>query len=183
MVGEYSFEKLMEFLDYLGNKGLMNKNSVSSRKASCNKMLGILDETEKHDLRHLDLDSIATRFNNLNGMNYSGSTLRVYKSRTATAIKDFLRFRENPSNFTLETKPRTNSIKFSKPTAKAAETAQEVSQSTQHPTSMLTPDTISIPIAIRSNCIVQVNGLPIDMSKAEAQKIANVILAMAAIEE
>ncbi|MEO0783547.1 MAG: hypothetical protein AAFZ46_17555, partial [Pseudomonadota bacterium] len=40
-------------------------------------------------------------------------------------------------------------------------------------------NTIDIPIPIRIGCIVYVNGLPTDLSKEEAEKIGNVVAAMA----
>jgi hypothetical protein len=34
-----------------------------------------------------------------------------------------------------------------------------------------------LPIAIRSGVVVEIVGLPFDLTKAEAQKVANIILA------
>ena len=39
--------------------------------------------------------------------------------------------------------------------------------------------TLSLPIPIRSDLAVQIEGIPFDLTKAEATKIANVVLAMA----
>lgn len=42
--------------------------------------------------------------------------------------------------------------------------------------------TTAIPIPIRRDIVVKVLGLPFDLSKAEASKISNVIMAMAQVE-
>jgi hypothetical protein len=39
-----------------------------------------------------------------------------------------------------------------------------------------------LPIPIRENLIIQIQGLPFDLTPAEANKIANVVRAMAASE-
>src|SRR6202035_2619484 len=90
---------LLEFLDYLSNKGLMNRTTAASRKAAANKVLGILGEDEAADVSALDLDKVMSRFHNLEGANYTPESLNTYKSRLKSAIDDFLRYQKDPLNF------------------------------------------------------------------------------------
>ncbi len=183
MTQDYSFAALMSFLDYLSEKGLMKKNTVISRKAATNKMLSILDASEQSDIRRIDIDSLSTRFANLEGSKYSPKSLQVYKSRTSGAIADFLRYKENPANFSIQTKTRTT-----RQTTTPENAGFSASEAPKKPTNsaLITetnePHTINIPIPINPNCIVYVNGIPVGLTKTEAQKIANVVLAMATTE-
>jgi hypothetical protein len=196
---EYSAEALMDFLDYLSKKGLVNSNTIISRKAASNKMLAILSPGEAADLRQVDLDQLATRFANLKGKGYSPQSLQVYKSRVATSLEDFFRYKENPANFKVgSTARKTASGGFSlarsalsgkltvsrgkksaeRPVARTE--AQDVERA--QPT-MISAATINFPVPLRPNCVVQINGLPVDLTKAEAAKIAAVVSAMISVSE
>ncbi len=183
MQNDYSFTALMEFLDFLGNKGLMKKNTVFSRKAACNKMLSILEADERVDLRNLDLDQVSDRFNNLEGKAYAPKSLRVYKSRVNNALSDFFRYTENPANFKMSIKPKPHA-KVQLLQEVTSSTPQEVVAKPEHIQNIPHKvNTINVPIAISADCIIQVNGIPVNMTHSEAKKIANVILAMAPAEE
>ncbi|MFC6760910.1 hypothetical protein ACFQFQ_17775 [Sulfitobacter porphyrae] len=95
----YSVENLERFLRYLEEKGLMPKQTVVARRAACNKMLGILEEDERYDVRELDLESVFTRFSNLEGRSYTPDSLKTYKSRVLKAIKDFVTYTDDPAGF------------------------------------------------------------------------------------
>jgi hypothetical protein len=185
---EYSSEALMEFLDYLAKKGLVNSNTIVSRKAASNKMLSILSPGEASDLRLIDLDQLATRFANLKGKSYNPQSLQVYKSRVATSLDDFFRYKENPANFkaggsgskagstnTVKSKPKKVVVRSpSNPESNVIERGQHT---------LTSAATINFPVPLRPNCVVQINGLPVDLTRAEAAKIAAVVSAMISVSE
>ena len=181
MTDEYSRDALIEFLGYLGDKGLMNRNTVVSRRAACNKILSILTPEEAADLRSINVDDVAHRFNNLEGKKYTPKSLQVYKSRLNASLDDFFRYRENPANFTTGTKSRKRDSNISQEGSfpskilSNAEGSHSEKLSAQ-PLPQSSP-TINVPIALRRDCVVQINGVPVDLTKAEATKISNVILA------
>lgn len=179
----YSTIELLKFLDYLGEKGLMSKANATSRKAACNNMLSILDDEESSDLRNIDLDAVSVRFNNLKGAKYTPKSLQVYKSRVSMSLQDFLKYKENPANFTVGAKPRQRA-KANEKNTQVPSTGynQKLEETGQQPDASAQTNTMNIPIAIRNDCIIQMNGIPTDLTKSEAQKIANVIVAMAVIE-
>ena len=196
---EYSAEALMDFLDYLAKKGLANSNTIISRKAASNKMLAILSPGEAADLRQVDLDQLATRFANLKGKDYSPQSLQVYKSRVATSLEDFFRYKENPANFRLgSTAKKTASSGFAltksassgritivrnkKSSALPVIRSEGVDVDRAQPT-MISATTINFPVPLRPNCVVQINGLPVDLTKAEAAKISAVVSAMISVSE
>jgi len=175
----YSVADLLKFLDWMGEKGLANRNTISARKAATNNLLAVLDQEERRDVREVDIDATAERFNNLEGSRYSPESLQVYKSRTVRSIRDFLKYKENPANFK-PTTPRLRRKSGQSPelSGKPMGIPNDTGESTAARESRRIT-TIDIPVPIRSDVIVQVNGVPTDLSATEAQKIANVIIAMA----
>ncbi len=183
MNAQKSRASLLEFLDYLSRKGLINKTTASSRKAAVNNILGILDEDEAKDVSSISLDDVMLRFNNLNGMKYTSESLASYKSRVKSAIEDFLSYVENPMAF----RPSTgNASKKVQDRARNADSktskdgglvrAQEVALDFKPPPPVAS---LVLPIPIRANLTVYVQGLPYDLTQNEASKIANVVRAMA----
>lgn len=182
MANDYSLPSLLLFADYLSEKGLLNKNTATARRAACSKVFGVLDKDEASDLRKIDIDQVAMRFNNLEGSKYSPDSLRVYKSRASSTLEDFFRYKKNPAAFRIETpvrKPKvgsesTQNAQQSENSIRSIEKGQESKVAGVNDI-----NTIDIPIPIRSGCIVYVNGLPTDLSREEAEKIGNVVAAMA----
>lgn len=184
MSNQKSKAALLDFLEYLARKGLMNKTTISSRKAAVNNVLGILDDEEASDVSKIDLDDVMRRFHNLNGLNYTSDSLTTYKSRVRSALDDFLSYLDNPMAF----RPSTGGggrKGQDRPRASLVDTRKRntaVSSSAVEQTSELTPPavaTLILPIPIRADLTVYIQGLPYDLTQAEASKIANVIRAMA----
>jgi hypothetical protein len=176
-----SLPSLLSFLDYLATKGLMPRNTVVGRKAACNKVLGILDPEEQTDVTHIDIESAMARFINLEGKGYTPSSLVVYKSRVTSAISDFENYLDNPAGF----KPSAGNRKAKSDNGKTATESKAkrksaVSQNTEprHDVTQ-SPATNVFPIPIRADVVVRINGLPFDLTPAEADKIASVVKAMA----
>jgi hypothetical protein len=184
MAGQRSRQELVKFLNYVSSKGLLSPATVESRKASVNKVLGILSEDEADDVAKLNLDEVVRRFANLHGQQYTADSLRTYKSRTKSSIDDFLRYVENPMAFKIGGPKRQPKEKPSNGAAESKTSGGSVSPVAGVPASPPpSAGTGIVPIAIRSDVIVHVQGLPFDLTAREAKKIANVILAMAMDEE
>jgi site-specific recombinase XerC len=178
MANERSREKLLEFLDYMADKGLMAKATISARKAATGKVLGILSGTEADDVTVLDLNDVMKRFQNLEGKGYTPTSLTTYLSRTKSAVDDFKSYLENPLAF----RPSVQVRAPRKPEAKRTMLANEQSDMSPVTVTERAParppfsDSI-LPIQIRAETTVFVQGLPYDLTDAEAAKIANVVKA------
>lgn len=177
-----SLGALIGFLDWTAEKGLMPKNTVGGRKAAASSVLGVLTPEETADVTTVDLDRTMARFINLQGKRYNTSSLNVYKSRTNAAIKDFQRWLNDPLAFKpqaskMEKKPSASGSKSRKP-ASVSDTQQEHYQS-HSPSPPAQAPTNVFPIQIRENLVVRIHNLPFDLSPAEAEKIANVVKALA----
>lgn len=179
-MADRSLAGLMDFLDWTAEKGIMAKNTVAGRKAAAGKVLGVLEPEELSDVTSVDLDSVMIRFVNLQGKSYNTSSLNVYKSRTNAAINDFERYLSDPLAFKpqpskLDKKASPALKKKGKPNPSEVGTQLKVIEQPPVPS----PSANVFPIQIRENLVVRIHGLPFDLSRAEAERIANVIKAMA----
>lgn len=182
MPGKRSLEALAEFLDYLASKGLMAKNTAHARKAAAGKVLGILSPEEREDVTAIDLDDVITRFGNLHGKQYTPQSMVTYKSRVRSALDDFDSYLTNPLAFRPSLQNRERKPKGGKGQAPATRQPSIQSHDPQpkifHSQSGPMASSI-LPIPIRPDLTVHVQGLPYDLTEAEAKKIASVIQAMA----
>jgi hypothetical protein len=178
MNGKRTREAVLDFQDYQAAKGLLAKGTAGARKAALGKVLGILPAEEAEDVTKIDLDDVMLRFSNLQGRDYTPGSMTTYKSRVKAALEDFEAYLSNPLGFRPSVNRRDRPAKAEKPTTQkqsTVETHEAVAK-------VATPafDTASIlPIPIRADLVVRIQGLPFDMTTAEARKIANVVLAMA----
>lgn len=183
MIGKKSRQDVLEFLDYLGQKGLMSKSSVAARKAAVSKILGILDKDEASDVTTIDFDEVVNRFGHLQGKGYTPQSLSTYRSRAKSALDDFASYLENPLAFKPSVQSRERKSLSSKHLPKSTEDL--IAEPSKQPVSTVAgPMSSSIlPIPIRADLTVYVQGLPFDLTVTEAKKIAGVIQAMAAIND
>lgn len=184
MAPKASRQKFTDFMDYLSQKGLMNPATAQSRKASASAVFSVLTETEAEDLSTIDFDDVMNRFQHLKGQKLSPGSLRTYKSRAKSSLDDFIRYLEDPSNFRAKSPAGTRAPRSKKGSQQSRILPDEiefrpVSSSIENVGSTASVADSIFPIPLRSNLIVYVQGLPFDLSKAEARKIANVITAMA----
>ena len=175
-----SREALSEFLDYLAQKGLMEQATARSRKAAASKILGILEEPEASDITSIDIDDLVSRFSRLHGRDYTPQSLTTYKSRLHSSIEDFKSYLINPLGF----RPSTPNRERAKPSTKEVKDNHGTKVDTAKadvpkPSSMGMAASTILPIPIRSDLTIFIQGLPFDLSEAEAKKISAVITAMA----
>jgi hypothetical protein len=181
MTTAYSANELNDFLDWAMQKGLLKPETGKSRKVAAQKVLSALDESEREDLRTINVASTFDRFVNKNAKNFTPQSLATYRSRFQSALEDFLRYRENPTSFRFEGQRKTRQNGGSSESAEKPPTVKRMSR-TVPPPAPLQPSGVSevvFPIPIREGVIVRVHNLPNNLTKAEAQRISAVILALA----
>lgn len=175
-----SREALADFHDYMAEKGLMEKNTAQSRKAAVTKVLGILDEGEATDITGLDIEDVMSRFQRLHGRDYTPGSLTSYKSRLKSALDDFSSYLSNPLAFRPSVQARGRSR------ARSGKEERDVSPDSRpqrrieasRPIPLPAAAGVIIPIPLRPNLTVHVQGIPFDLTEAEARKISAVVIAM-----
>lgn len=181
MAQNRSRDDFLRFLDYLGDKGLIPLATASSRRATAGMVTAVLSEEEALDVTLLDLDDLMRRFDHLNPHQYGPSSLQTYKSRMKTALEDFRGYCENPLNFRPSGQRRAK-LKAGTEAPKKAARSKAASKAVAPPPSQPLPNISVLPIPLRAGLIVQIAGLPFDLTAVEATKIANIILAHTAVE-
>ena len=183
MDGKRSREAALEFLEYLAQKGLMAPATARARKAAVNAVLGIPDDQEAQDVTTLNLDDVMSRFGHLQGKEYTPQSLVTYKSRVKSALDDFASYVDNPLAFkpSLQGRERKPASGKTAPSATRNDSGGPGSEVPRHSTpAMARPMANNIlPIPIRADLTIHIQGLPFDLTEAEAKKIAGVIQAMA----
>jgi hypothetical protein len=175
MTDKRSRQDFMEFLDWIAQKGLMAPNTIAARKGAANKVLAVLDEDDAKDVTTLDVDDVMRRFGYREGKNYTPGSLQTYASRLRAALDDFKAYVENPMSFRPGVQPRERR----KPEPRHDSAPEETTTSANRAAAPAAVPVDALSIPIRLDKAVLIHGLPYDLTEAEANKIANVIRAMA----
>lgn len=184
MAGNRSRDALMEFMEWVEVKGLLPSGTAQARKASVNRVLSVLSDEEAADVTQIDVDHVMERFINLNGGGYTPDSLRTYRGRVGSSIRDFEAYLANPMGFRPSRQLKLKTSKAEKPASKLAQKAKATQPA--EPTRPMAPSPLPgvnlIPIPLRSDLTVRLEGIPFDLTPTEARRIANVILALAVPE-
>jgi hypothetical protein len=178
-----SREAALEFLEYVAKKGLMAPATARARKAAVSRVLSVLDDAEAADVTNIDLDRVMTQFGHLHGKDFTPASLMTYKSRVRSALDDFTSYIENPLAFKPSVQNRERASNGNKPAVSKPRNDQQAAVPSAPPSPASNVDgpmaSSILPIPIRADLTVRVQGLPFDLTAAEAKKIASVIQAMA----
>lgn len=101
---------LVEFWDWVAEKGLMKKNTAGALKAVCSKVLAVDDDPDSIDVRTLDIEDLLRRFENLRKRNYNPRSLSTYKARFRKAVAMYLAHLDNPSGWRPDIRERSGSV-------------------------------------------------------------------------
>jgi hypothetical protein len=175
-----SREALADFHDYLADKGLMEKNTAQSRKAAVTRVLGILDEIEAADVTNLDIEDVMSRFQRLHPRDYAPASLMSYKSRLKAALDDFLSYLSNPLAFRPSVQSRVRGRGRSGKGEQGDHGGARHERRAEPARGVALPAGagLIVPIPIRPDLTVHVQGIPFDLTESEARKIAAVVTAM-----
>ena len=177
---EANIAGLLDFLDWMAEKGLAPANTASSRKAAANKVISSLGEDEASNVLAIDIDDAIQRFAIKHGGRYSTESLQSYKSRVKTALEDFAAYKADPVGFRPAGRSMTSLKKstMTKATVRLKRPPQKATASPNSaPISAASNQGNVVPVPIREEVTVKIGNLPYDLTPDEAKKIANVILA------
>lgn len=162
-INDYSVQELIKFLDYGLESRLFRSNTANTRKTAINKILfdnDKLTSQERSDVRKIDVERIFAE--NLYPDNLNSASIRTYKSRLLSSIKDFKNWKRDPVHF--------KSKQYVKHNLKVVNSAIDRTEN-----NTLSQDII---IPIRDcKILVRICNVPFNLTTEEAQKINNVIYA------
>jgi hypothetical protein len=175
MANGYSADDLQGFLDHAGDKGLMPAATAQALAVATRNVLGILSDTEKADLRPLDLDAAIKRFENKRARDFTPTSLKEYSRRVRRAVELFLSWREDPANFTIKTRTTSAPRKKDKGSSNSEPAARDTAE--QPPDDVAGTYRSSVPV--RPGLVVTLVNIPNDLTSAEAERIAGFVRMLA----
>ena len=152
----YSVTDLYKFLGQMEADGLIPSATAQALTGACRSVFALLTEGEGDDLRTLDARQLFQRFVNKRGADFNANSRKEYGRRMQRSIELFLRWREDPANFGVETRVRR--------TARLAERPHA-----------LHGDLYNSSIPIRQGVVVTLLNIPRDLTAVEAERLATFV--------
>lgn len=178
MANGYSVDDLLEFLSHASDKGLMPAATATALGVASRNVLGMLDDSEREDIRKLELDGVIKRFTNKRARDFSPSSLKEYGRRVRRAVDLFLNWRGDPANFTVKTRATSNARK--KDRAPRPEPLTGVHEDGDVAvTAAYDAGGYKSAFPIRPGTVVTVSNIPSDLTAAEAERLAKFVRMLA----
>ena len=175
---DYSQSAFLEFLRQAAVTGITSPATARSRKLAAGHLLVQLKPHERRDLRQLDVAELCSRFHKLQGSTIRPENLQIYNERLTSGIKDFVCWTDDPGNFvSVEGEKHESLLVAARDTQGQAQAREE--RTLNPPRS---PYDI-FPVPLRQDLVVYLQNIPLDLTAAEARKIAAVVQALAVPEE
>lgn len=168
---DHSKDGLLDFLKQAAVTGIMNPGVARSRKTAAEKLLDHVTAEERINLRQLDVDELCSRIHKLEESSIREEAMNLYNIRLKSALGDYFSYLNCPETFSATGSNSTPNVPVQK--RDLAEQQALESIALHHAG---TQDDI-IPIPLREDLIVYLQGLPLNLSSTEAQKIVAVIKA------
>lgn len=174
---DYTAEALGRFLKQAGMEGLINPATARARRNALDHLAGELNEGEQADIRMIDVDQLVSRFHKLEGSSIRPETLELYGERLKKGLDDYLRWLDAPSKFTPSARERVRNFARGSVAAPALNDEQRAAErirleATENPSRI-------VPVPVRSDHVVYIDNLPLDLTPAEAERIARIVRAFA----
>jgi hypothetical protein len=175
---DYSQPAFLEFLRQAAVTGVTKPATARARKLAAENLLAQIKSHERLDLRLLDVDELCSRFHKLQGSTIRPETLQLYNERLSSGLKDFIAWTGDPSSFQSTEGDKPEAILVAaRDTPEQAQAREELALNPPR-----SPHDI-FPVPLREDLIVYLQNIPLDMTEAEANKIAAVVRALALPEK
>ncbi|GJM08468.1 MAG: hypothetical protein DHS20C11_07440 [Lysobacteraceae bacterium] len=182
MDNDYSSKALFDFLRQATMRGMLNPAAARSRKNAAEQLFSKLTDEEHADLRRVEVDDLCGRFHKLQGSTIRVETLRIYGTRLSAAIDDFIRSIDNPRSFTATPGESKSIRRRSEPGEPLPQSGEDQAKERLELDPPRDAEEV-FPIPIRPGHVVYVQKVPLDMTRAEANKICAVVQALVACGE
>ena len=176
-VNNFTPERLVKFLRQSPKEGLINPAVAKSRLNAVEQLFTELSADEMTDIRLIDVDDLCSRQHKIHDSSIRPEVVQLYNKRVKAALIDYFDWVNDPSTFIsgggdLVIKDKRNEV-TNKMMTEEQNALEEITLSMSDKISNI----ISIPI--RDDRTIFIKNLPLDLSRSEASKLANVIQAMA----
>jgi hypothetical protein len=169
---------LIEFLEHAAKRGMVNGNTAGGLRAASREVLTAVEPQgwEAVDLRTIDTEDFAARFERLRATKFKPDSLLVYKSRFRNAVQMYLEYIKGPSVW--KYKPERPAAARRKLAGGHAAKGDEPETSAQGSETRARSGSIEYPFPLRQGLVVKLH-LPADLTRPEAKRLAAFIDALA----
>lgn len=186
MANTHSLDDLLDFLTHASERGLMPAATAQSLAVACRNVFGILDANERAAMPLDDLDGVIKRFTNKRAKEFNPSSLKEYGRRVHRAVELYLRWRDNPADFSIKTRSTNTARKKERPPSHEQSHEALVVGGSHAEEDLATPLHGSAgyrtAFPIRPGQVVTVMNIPYDLSAAEAKRFAQFVEMLAPAE-
>ena len=187
MQNAHSLEDLLDFLNHAGDRGLMPTATAQALAVATRNVFSVLADAEKANLPLDDLDGIIRRFNNKRARDFNPASLKEYARRVRRAVEMYQQWKNDPANFTVKTRATTGTKKKERPNGRpaapnATRAVEDIQSDTaQQLVSVAVNETSGYQTAlpVRAGQVVVVSNIPLDLTAAEAERLAQFIRMLA----
>jgi hypothetical protein len=175
---------LQDFLEWAGRTGEMNPTTAEAWAVACRRILDVSGDPEKVDVRTLDVDALLARFENLYRTKYSSGSMTTYKSRFRSAVAAYVAWLANepwkPNQRVVKKKGENAAGSDVTDTSKQASTVKKATEPERvnPPAHDALPRLVSYNVPLRPDLMVDIT-LPVDLTKADAARIAAFVNSLA----
>lgn len=99
MTREVDASALLKFIQAKIADHTLNKSTGKGWLTTYHKMIGLLNDEEKHDMLKIDASLLQTKFKNKYNLSLKGSSLGVHLGRMNSMLDNFKQFIEAPQNY------------------------------------------------------------------------------------
>ncbi len=178
---DYSVQNLLTLITKLGDDAIIGRLTAIGRKSSSNTVFlkrGILEESEKADVRTFDIEEVIQRFKDRCSGDYSINSLQSHCSHARRSYDLFIKYNGDPSKFPknsykITPSRRQRQLNRTSPMPQTASASNNPSQIGED--DLFTFD-LQVPVENGTH-MIKIVGIPKNIGKSDIKKISAVILA------
>lgn len=177
MANAYSLDDLIDFLDHAGARGLLPAATAQALAVATRSVFDVLTDQERKDLSKVDIDAVIKRFTNKRASEFSASTIKEYGRRVRRAIDLFRSWQQDSASFRPKTRATSAARARGRSGAVNETPVTDDIESTNFTHSL--PSTYQTAFPIRPGTVITIANIPHDLTKSEAERLANFVRMLA----
>lgn len=173
-----SDEGLLAFLDVAATRGSLPRATAAALTVASRRVMEVLTAKERANLLNVESAAVVKRFNRKFADHYSAGSLNEYGRRFERALELFKQWNANPTNFSVPTR-LTKRARASKAVADSAHGGTGTPPEDPAPAMQAGASSFHSSFPVRPGTVVTLLNVPSDLTKAEAERLAQFIRMLA----
>jgi hypothetical protein len=173
-----SDEGLLEFLDVAAEGGLLPRATAAALTVASRRVMEVLTSKERANLLNVESAVVVKRFRRKFADHYSAGSLSEYGRRFERALELFKQWNANPTNFSVSTR-LTKRARAGRAAADSAHAGTGTPLDDRAPAVRAGASGFQSSFPVRPGTVVTLLNIPSDLTKAEAERLAQFIRMLA----